>query len=147
MVDPEKVRFYLRDHAELNFLLNETEQFSDEEIEIFDVDVRDELVLQIPALIAQKDNIHDIIVTYGIIGKLLEAEAQRENRNQMTIGDDNVGQIDYSNKADKYFSIASSYNQKALQLAQNMAASSFYRDTWGDVGLASSDYELFFGSD
>jgi len=145
MLDPEKVKAYLRDRKELNYLLNGKEQFDDDEIAMFDADVREEIVLTIPSLIARKDKMPDLIVLHGVIAKLMESVAQQENRNQMTLGDDNVGQIDFSNKSDKYFSIAQQYHNKMLMLAQNMAASSFYQDAWGEVSMGSSDYEFYIG--
>jgi hypothetical protein len=145
MVDPDKVRSYIRDRKELNVLLNNKEQFDDDEIAMFDMDVREEIVLQIPSLKAAIPTVNNLIIVYGIISKLMESVAQQENRNQMTVGDDNVGQIDFSNKADKYFSIASMYESKMLGLAQKMAAASFYNDAWGDVNMGSGDYEFYMG--
>ena len=145
MIDPDKVRMYIRDRKDLNVLLNNKEQFDDEEIAMYDFDTREELALLIPALIAQKDKIHDLIIINGVISKLMEAVAQQENRNQMTLGDDNVGQIDFSNKADKYFNIAQMYQAKMMRLAQNAAASSFYNDAWGEVNMGTGDYEFYIG--
>jgi hypothetical protein len=147
MLDPDKVRAYVRDRKELNVLLNNKEQFDDDEIAMFDMDSREELVLMFPALLAKKDAIHDLIILQGVIGKLMEAVAQQENRNQMTVGDDNVGQIDFSNKADKYFSIAQAYNNKMAKLAQTSVAASFYNDTWGYVNMDSGDMEFYMGGD
>jgi len=146
MVDPDKVRAYIRDRKELNVLLNNKEQFDDDEIEIFDMDTREELVLMIPALKSQIGSISDLIILNGIIAKLMEAVAQQENRNQMTVGDDNVGQIDFSNKADKYLSLSQAYYNKMMRLATNAAASSFYNDAWGSVNMGSGDYEFYLGS-
>ena len=146
MVTPDKIRLFIRDKAELNYLLNNEEQFEDEEIAAFDREVREELTLQIPSLITRKEKLPDLIVVYGIIAKLMEAAANQENRNQMTISDDNVGQIDYSNKGEKYLSVANFYNQKALELASNLAASSYYNEVWGNVEMPSADYEFYEGN-
>lgn len=143
MIDPDKVRAYIRDRKELNVLLNNKEQFDDEEIEMFDRDVRDELILEIPALEVKRKVLPDLIVIQGIIARLMEACAQQENRNQMTVGDDNVGQIDFSNKSDKYFSISQMYQQKMMRLAQTAAAKSFYNEAWGSVEMNSSDYTFY----
>ena len=145
MIDPDKVRAYVRDRKDLNVLLNNKEQFDDDEIAMYDMDTREELVLLIPSLIAKKDKIHDLIIINGVISKLMEAVAQQENRNQMTLGDDNVGQIDFSNKSDKYFNISQLYYNKMMRLAQNQAASSFYNDAWGDVNMGTGDYEFYMG--
>lgn len=146
MVDPEKVRAYIRDRKELNVLLNNKEQFDDDEIEMFDRDCREELILNYPALIAKKNALPDIVIMQGVIGKLMEAVAQEENRNQMTIGDDNVGQIDFSNKSDKYFRIAAAYSERMIAFGQKMCAASFYQEVWGSSLMSSSDYEFFGGS-
>jgi len=146
MVDPDKIRSYVRDRKELNVLLNNKEQFDDDEIAMFDMDVREELVLLIPALKAQIGKISDIIIIQGIISKLMESVAQQENRNQMTVGDDNVGQIDFSNKADKYLSLSQMYYNKMIKLAETAAASSFYNDAWGEVTMGSGDYEFYMGN-
>ncbi len=145
MVDPDKVRAYVRDRKELNVLLNNKEQFDDDEIAMFDLDTREELVLMIPALKAQIGTIPDLIIINGIISKLMEAVAQQENRNQMSVGDDNVGQIDFSNKADKYLALSQNYYNKMMRLAGNAAASSFYNDAWGSVNMGSGDYEFYIG--
>ena len=145
MVDPDKVRSYIRDRKELNVLLNNKEQFDDDEIAMFDNDVREELVLIIPALEAQIGHISDIIVIQGIISKLMESVAHQENRNQMNVSDDNVGQIDFSNKADKYLSLAQMYHDKMIKLAETAAARSFYNDAWGEVSMGAGDYEFYMG--
>ena len=145
MIDPDKVRAYVRDRKDLNVLLNNKEQFDDDEIAMFEQDTIEELVLTIPSLTGRKATLPDQIILYGVISKLMEAVAQQENRNQMQIGDDNVGQIDFSNKADKYLSMASIYQQKMITLARTMAASSFYNDAWGAVNMDSGDYEFYFG--
>ena len=145
MVDPDKVRAYIRDRADLNILNGNEEQFEDEEIQMFDEDIREEITLEIPSLAQRKNNIPDLIIIPGIIASILESVAHQENRNQMVISDDNVGQIDYSNKSDKYFNIAAMYRQKMIRLATNMAAASFYNDVWGEVQMPSSDYEFYIG--
>jgi len=145
MIPSDKVRAYIRDRAELNVLLDNKEQYDDDEIGMFNEDVLEELLIQFPALKAQKNRIPDQVVLYGIISKLFEMVAQQEHRNQMVVGDDNVGQIDYSNKADKYLNFAQIYENKKNSLAQTFTASSFYRDTWGDVTMGSSDFEFYAG--
>jgi len=142
MIDPEKVRAYIRDRNELNVLLNNKEQFDDEEIEMFDRDIREELCFLYPALKGRIKTIPEIVLLPGIISKLMEAVAHQENRNQMSIGDDNVGQIDYSNKADKYFAIAAAYQSKMERFSSTECARSFYCDAWGTVPMASAEYEF-----
>jgi hypothetical protein len=146
MLDPDRVRAFIRDSEEMNVLLNNKEQFTDDEIQMFEEEFIDEIVLTIPSLISKRENLPGPILMAGVISKLMEAEGQRENRNQMSISDDNVGQIDYSNKSDKYFNIASMYQQKAIQFAQNLAASSYYQDAWGVVNMESGDYEFYMGA-
>ena len=145
MLDPDKVRAYIRDRSDLNYLLNNQEQFDDDEIGMFEIDFLEELLLSIPSLKAKKNKIPEIIRIYGTIAKLMESVSQQENRNQITVGDDNVGQIDISNKSDKYAMIAQKYEDKAFTLAQKIAASSFYNDAWGEVFMQSSDYEFDMG--
>ncbi len=145
MIDPEKIRSYIRDRADLNVLLNNTEQFDDEEMQMFELDTREEIILEIPALTARKDVIPDQIILQGVIAKLLESAAHQEARNQMSISDDNVGQIDFSNKSEKYFNIANMYTSKMIRLASNLAAASFYNDVWGEVSMPSADYEFYIG--
>ena len=72
---------------------------------------------------------------------LLMSVANQENRNQMTINDNNVGTIDYSNKASQYMSLAETYRQKADRMLQNLTASNYYREMWGSVTSTSSDFE------
>jgi len=146
MLDPDKVRMYIRDRGNLNLLLNNEEQFEDEEIQMFEQDILEEITLEIPSLRFRKNEIHELILLYGVISKLLEAAAHQENRNQMAISDDNVGQIDFSNKGDKYFNLSAMYMQKTIRLAQHMAASSFYNEVWGSVNMPSADYEFYLGS-
>ncbi len=145
MLDPDKVRAYMRDRKELNVLLNNKEQFDDDEIAMFEEDVREELVLLIPSLLGMAKAMPSLIVLYGVISRLMEAVAQQENRNQMTVGDDNVGQIDFSNKSDKYFTISQMYYNKMVRLAQSTAARSFYNDAWGEVNMGTGDYEFYMG--
>jgi len=147
MISPDKVKMFIRDRADLNYLLNNEEQFEDEEIAAFEEDVKNEIVLMYPALTPNKDKLPDILVIYGIISKLMESVANQENRNQMTVGDDNVGQIDFSNKADKYLSLASYYNQKMNELAKNITARDYYTSVWGDVEMPSADFEYYYGGD
>lgn len=140
MVNPDKIRLMIRDVDELNVLLNNKEQFSDEEIQVFDDDARDELCVMYPALLSKRDTLPDIIIAQGVISKLMESVGHQENRNKMTISDDNVGQIDMSNKADKYFGIANAYYERMKGFAQNLTAASWYQDMWGYVPSESSMY-------
>ena len=146
MVNPEKIRFVIRDLEELNVLLNNKEQFSDEEISVFDNDARDELCIIYPALLSKRDVLPDIVIMQGIIANLMESVGHQENRNKMTISDDNVGQIDMSNKADKYFGIASAYRERMRSFGQNMVASSWYNEMWGSIPSESSMYN-YSGND
>jgi hypothetical protein len=145
MIDPDKIRAYIRDRADLNVLLNNEEQFDEEEMQIFELDIREEICLEIPALTPKKKTIPDIIIMHGVIARLLESVAHQENRNQMSISDDNVGQIDFSNKSEKYFSIANMYRSNMLRLASNMAAADYYNSMWGEVDMPSADYEFYLG--
>ncbi len=140
MVNPEKIRLAIRDIEELNVLLNNKEQFSDEEISIFDNDSRDELCIMYPALLSKRDTIPDVVIMQGVISKLMESVGHQENRNKMTISDDNVGQIDMSNKADKYFGIANAYYARMRSFGQNMVASNWYQEMWGSIPSESSMY-------
>ena len=146
MVSPEKVRFVVRDIEELNVLLNNKEQFSDEEISVFDNDARDELCLFYPALLSKRDTLPDVVIVQGIIAKLMEAVGHQELRNKMTISDDNVGQIDMSNKADKYFGIANVYSERMKLFGHNMVASGWYNEMWGSIPSESSMYN-YSGND
>ncbi len=140
MVNPEKIRMAIRDIEELNVLLNNKEQFNDEEIAVFDGDARDELCIMYPVLMSKRDVIPDVVIMPGIISKLMESVGHQENRNKMTISDDNVGQIDMSNKADKYFGISNAYYERMKGFAQNMTAASWYQEMWGTVPSESSMY-------
>lgn len=144
MVSPEKIKSYIRDNPDLNVLLNNMEQFSDEEIGLFDTDCREELVIQYPALMSKKEILPDVIIIPGVIAKLMEAEAHNQIRNQMHLSDDNVGQIDYSNKGEKYFNVATAYNGRMLKMAQSMTAASYYREMWGSVNMPSGDFEFWW---
>ena len=146
MVNPEKIRLMIRDVAELNILLNGKEQFSDEEIGVFDNDARDELCIIYPALISRRDTIPSVVIAQGVISKLMEAVGHQENRNKMTISDDNVGQIDMSNKADKYFAISNVYYERMKSFGQNLVAANWYSEMWGSVTSESSYYN-FYGND
>ena len=136
----------IRDVAELNILLNGKEQFSDEEIGVFDNDARDELCIIYPALISRRDTIPSVVIAQGVISKLMEAVGHQENRNKMTISDDNVGQIDMSNKADKYFAISNVYYERMKSFGQNLVAANWYSEMWGSVTSESSYYN-FYGND
>ena len=141
MVSPDKIRMMLRDKEELNVLLSGQEQFEDDEIAIFDGDCRDELILLYPAFTAKRDVIPDIVIAQGVVSKLMEAVGHEQVRNQMGISDNNVGQIDMSNKGDKYFGIANSYYERMKIFAQSMAASDYYNNMWGSIQSESSAYD------
>ncbi len=140
MVNADKVRMSIRDVEELNVLLNNKEQFDDDEIAVFDEVIRDELCIMYPVLLSKRDTIPEIVIIPGVISKLMEAVGHQENRNKMTISDDNVGQIDMSNKADKYFGIANAYYERMKGFAQNMSAANWYKEMWGSVPSESSMY-------
>ena len=146
MVNPEKIRMMIRDIGELNILLSGEEQFEDEEIELFDGDSRDELCILYPVLLSKRDTIPDVVISQGVISKLMESVGHQENRNKMTISDDNVGQIDMSNKADKYFGISNAYYERMKRFAQSMCAAGWYQNMWGSVPSESSIYN-YHGND
>ena len=139
LIDPDKIRQLIRDTDELNVLLNYEEQFDDDNIFSLAQDAEDELFANYPALVGK--NIPRIAFYYYIIYMLLMSVANQENRNQMTINDNNVGTIDYSNKASQYMSLAEAYRQKADRMLQNLTASNYYKEMWGSVSSASSDFE------
>lgn len=140
-IDPDKVRNFIRDRAELNVLLNNEEEFSDEEIESFEEAVKDDILMFYPALKARKLPVS--LVIYGILSKLFAAEAAKQNRNQMNINDDNVGAIDVSNKASQYLSFSQQYEQRFRTGCENLCAQDFYQNTWGGVSSNSFDNEYF----
>jgi hypothetical protein len=141
-IDPEKIRNIIRDKEELNVLLSYEEQFSDEEIYSAAEDVEEIINIHYPSL--KNANIPMTIANYYVIAILMDAVAAQELRNQMRIDDDNVGNIDYSNKAQQYLSVSDYYRGKAKRLLQTYAASSYYSNMWGDV--ASNSLETEYGN-
>jgi len=141
MINPEKIRAYIRDDAELNVLLDNKEQFGDEEIGMFYKDVQEELEFLYPVLRGKTKFLPDVVWVYLILSKLLESQANLENRNQMQISDDNVGQIDFSNKMQQYMSLAGMYAEKAKSMIDTNNAANFYKDMWGATLSTSSEYD------
>jgi len=74
MLDPDRVRAFIRDNQEMNVLLNNKEQFTDEEIQMFEEEFIEEIILTIPSLIPKKDNLPSPILMAGVISKLMEME-------------------------------------------------------------------------
>jgi len=140
LVNPERVRQMIRDVDELNVILSYEEQFEDSEIFDAAQDAEDEAFARYPAL-ATFDRIPVVAIHFMVISYLLEAVANQENRNQMQINDDNVGNIDYSNKASQYLSLANTYKQKAMEIFQSITAANYYKEMWGEVSSNSYDFE------
>jgi len=138
-INPEKIRSIIRDKEELNVLLSYEEQFSDEEIYSAAEDVEEIIVIHYPAL--KRANIPSIIANYYVIALLLDSAASQELRNQMRIDDDNVGNIDYSNKSQQYLSVSNYYREKAKRLLQTLTASSYYNSMWGEISSTSFEQE------
>jgi len=139
-IDPEKIRSIVRDIEELNVLLSYEEQFSDEEIYSAAEDVEEIINIHYPSL--KNADIPMVIANYYTIALLMDAVASQELRNQMRIDDDNVGNIDYSNKTQQYLSISDYYRNKAKRLLQTFAASSYYNSMWGDIQSNSFETEM-----
>jgi len=140
LVNPERVRQMIRDIDELNVILSYEEQFEDNEIFDAAQDAEDEIFSKFPALIGS-NRIPLVAIHFMVISYLLEAVANQENRNQMQINDDNVGNIDYSNKANQYLSLANAYKQKAMEIFQSITAANYYKEMWGEVNSNSYDFE------
>lgn len=138
-INPDIVRAMIRDNAELNVLLNNEEQFEDDEIALFEELIKGEIEIHFPALVGKP--IPQLLGIYGILDKLLASEGHKENRNQMHISDDNVGTIDVSNKAQTYFSLASSYEGKFKKGCEAVCARDFYRNMWGASDSISAETE------
>ena len=142
-INPDFVRYFIRDDANLNILLNNEEQFTDDEIGFYEELISDEVEINFPAL--RNKALPKTLIIYGILEKLLASEGNKENRNQMNISDDNVGTIDLSNKASQYFNIASTYEAKFKSGCESLCASDWYRNLWGSVDSLSAEIET--GSD
>jgi len=130
-VNPDRIRNMVRDQDELNVLLNNEEQYSDEEIYDAAEYAQDEIYGNFPALMNMVD-FPKIAISYMVIHFLASGVSHQELRNQMRIDDDNVGNIDYSNKFQQYTQIAEIYKQKAFNLIQTYLAGSYYRGMWGE---------------
>jgi len=138
-INPDLVRAMIRDSSELNVLLNNEEQFSDDDISLFEEMIKGEIEIYFPALLGKK--LPQLLGIYGILDKLLASEGHKENRNQMHISDDNVGTIDVSNKANTYFSLAGTYEAKFKGGCEALCARDFYRNMWGAQDSLSAENE------
>lgn len=130
IVSPDRVRNMIRDKDELNVLLNNEEQYTDEEIYDSAEYAEDEIYGRFPALL-NNNRIPKVAVYYMVISMLALSVSNQEVRNQMRIDDDNVGNIDYSNKSQQYIQISEMYKQKSLQLLQTFLAGDYYNSMWG----------------
>ena len=141
LIDPDNIRSLIRDAPELNVILSHEEQFEDDEIYSAADNAESEVFAFFPALRGKP--LPKIAINYMVISFLLNAVSAQELRNQMQINDNNVGAIDYSNKAPQYSQIASNYKQQAFEMFKAGAANNFYNSFWGGISSASDDIEGF----
>ena len=138
-IDPEEIKAMIRDVPELNVLLSYEDQFDYEEIFRAAKLAEGEAFARFPAL--KNKPIPDIVINYLTISYLLRAVSAQELRNQMQINDNNVGNIDYSNKFPQYSALSDRYKQEAFQMLQAIAANNYFNDMWGSVPSNAADIE------
>ena len=139
MIDPDEIRGLIRDDPELNVILSYQEQFEDEEIYSAAENAEDEIFARFPALRGKP--IPKIVINNFVLFYLMQAVSAQELRNQMQINDNNVGAIDYSNKAPQYIQMGSAYKQQAMEMLHTIAANNYYSTFWGGVHSTSSEIE------
>ena len=139
MINPDEIRGLIRDDPEFNVILSYQEQFEDEEIYSAAENAEDEIFARFPAL--RGKHIPKIIINNLTLFYLMQSVSAQELRNQMQINDNNVGAIDYSNKAPQYMQMANTYKQQAIEMLQGIAANNYYTTFWGGVHSTSSEIE------
>jgi len=151
MIDPEKIKEYIKDKPELNILYDNMDQFSEDLMDTIIPMVYDEAKILAPSIARDPNKIPDIVILHGVIGRLLESESFLELRNQLQYQDNNMQGVPLSSKQGQYTQLSQIMKQYFTQMLSAMATASFYQDGWGASWSNSTDMDFigfgYFGYD
>lgn len=144
MLDPDMIKEYLKDKPELNILLDNMEQFSDDLMDIIIPMTYQEAAILAPAVAKVQSRIPDVIILHGVIARLLESESFLEVRNQLQYQDNNMSSMPLSAKQSQYSQLSQMMRSYYTQLLGAWATAEFYNTAWGHTFSNSMDMENLY---
>ena len=144
-IDFDKLRDYLRDYPEVNFLLNNEEQFPEDLMESMLSFVVSDVKATTPALSNMINKIPMSVMIDGLIARLMNSEAFVQLRNQVQVSDNNISSTSIYGKQGSYLQLAQLYQQKFQQGLSQIAKQNFYNNCW-DQDISSNSQEIEFGA-
>ena len=139
MIDIDKIKEYIQDSADKNILLDYTEQFEEELVEMIIPMVYEEAKILYPAIASKPKTLPDIVMMYGVISKLMESESFLQLRNEVQYSDSNAN-VNLSSKSDRYQQKAEIMQRQHLRLLEGLATASFMNNAWGSVHSNADDF-------
>jgi hypothetical protein len=145
MLDPEKIKEYIKDKPELNILYDNMEQFSEELMDVIIPMTYQEVQVLAPAIAEPKEQLPDVIMLHGVLARLLESESFLELRNQLQYQDNNMQSMPLSNKHGEYTQLSQLMRQYFQQLLSAFATAKFYQTAWGSSWSNSVEMDYMWG--
>jgi len=144
MLDPDKIKEYIKDKPELNILYDNMEQFGDDLMDVIIPMTYQEAAVLAPAVAKNKNRVPDVIVLHGVISRLLESESFLELRNQLQYQDNNMSSMPLSAKQSQYTQLSQMMRSYFTQLLSAWATSEFYNSCWGFTTSNSYDNDTMY---
>ena len=144
MLDPDMIKEYLKDKPELNILLDNMDQFSDDLMDIIIPMTYSEAAILSPAVARNKDRVPDVIILHGVLARLLESESFLEVRNQLQYQDNNMSSVPLSGKQGQYTQLSQMMRSYFTQLLSAWATAEFYSTGWGYTASNSAELDVMF---
>lgn len=144
-IDFDKLRDYLRDYPEVNFLLNNEEQFPEDLMESLLSLVISDVKATTPSLSNMVNKIPISTMMYGLVARLMDSEAFLQLRNQVQVSDNNISSTSIYGKQGSYLQLAQMYQQRFQQGLSQIAKKNFYDNCW-NLDVSSNSQEIEFGA-
>ncbi len=138
------VKEYIKDKPELNILLDNIEQFSEDLTDIIIPMTYSEAAILAPSVALQPNKVPDVIILHGVIARLLESESFLELRNQVQYQDNNMSSMPLSAKQAQYSQLSAVMRQYFTQLLNAYSTASFYNTAWGYSISNSLSYDTMY---
>lgn len=144
MLDPDKIKEYIKDKPELNILYDNMDQFSDDLMDIVIPMTYQEAAVLAPAVARDKNKVPEVIIVHGVIARLLESESFLELRNQLQYQDNNMSSMPLSSKQGQYTQLSQMMRSYFTQLLSAWATAEFYNSGWGFTTSNSYDSDTMY---
>lgn len=138
-VDIDTIREFIQDTSDKNILLDYTEQFSDDLLDMMIPMVYSEISILYPSIKTPRNTVPDHVVIYGVLSKIFESESFVQLRNQVEYSDTNSS-VGLSTKNADYTNKSEMMRAHFLRMLESIAASNFMNSAWGTGNSNASDF-------